>query len=132
MRKILWAVALLGYSVVSSADNAVMPVMVGGEADLDACSSVGVVSGLAPRGDGFLAVRTGANASYKLVDKLLEGQQVLMCNTSADGKWYGIVYAQGNKDLDCGLSSPISPEQPYQGKCKSGWVSARWIKQVAG
>ena len=132
MRKILWAFALLGYSVVSSADNAVMPVMVGGEEDLDACSSVGVVSGLAPRGDGFLAVRTGANASYKLVDKLLEGQQVLICSTSADGKWYGIVYAQGNKDLDCGVSSPISPEQPYQGKCKSGWVSGRWIKQIVG
>lgn len=132
MRKILGAIALLGYSVVSSADNAVMPVMVGGEEDLDACGSVGVVSGLAPRGDGFLAVRTGANASYKLVDKLLEGQQVLMCSTSADGKWYGIVYAPENKDLDCGVSSPISPAQPYQGKCKSGWVSGRWIKQIAG
>jgi len=132
MRKILGAVALLGYSVVSSADNAVMPVIVGGEAELDACGSVGVVSGLAPRGDGFLAVRTGANASYKRVDKLLEGQQVYMCSTSADGKWYGIVYAQGHKDLDCGVSSPISPAQPYQGKCKSGWVSKRWIKHLVG
>ena len=42
MRKILWLVALLGYSVVSSADNAVVPVMVGGEADLDACGGLGV------------------------------------------------------------------------------------------
>ena len=66
---------------------AVVPVMVGGEADLDACGGVGVVSGLAPHGDGFLAVRSGTNASYKLVDKLLEGQQVLMCSTSADDKW---------------------------------------------
>lgn len=132
MRNILWAVALLGYSVVSSADNTVMPVMVGGEADLDACTSVGVVSGLAPRGDGFLAVRTGANARYKLVDKLPEGHYVYMCSTSADGKWYGIVYAQGNKELDCGISTPINPAQPYQGKCKSGWVSGRWIKHMAG
>jgi hypothetical protein len=130
MGKILCAVVFLLYALPSTAGN-VMPVMVGGEADLDACSSIGVVSGLKQGGDGFLAVRAGASASYKLVDKLLEGQKVFICSSSSDNKWYGIVYAQGDEQ-DCGVSSPISPSQPYKGKCKSGWVSERWIKQIAG
>lgn len=132
MGKILFALALLSYSLVSFADNVAMPVMVGGEDEMDACASIGVVSGLKPGGDGFLAVRTGTNASYKQLDKLLEGQQVFICDSSSDGKWYGIVYSQRSEQVDCGVSSPISPAQPYKGQCKSGWVSKHWIKQIAG
>jgi len=36
-----------------------VPVMVGGEPDMDACPSGGTVTGLDPRGDGFLSVRSG-------------------------------------------------------------------------
>jgi hypothetical protein len=132
MGTILLAFALLCYSFICIADNAVIPVMVGGEAEMDACASIGVVSGFKPGGDGFLAVRAGTSASYKLLDKLLEGQHVFICGSSSDGKWYGVVYSQGSEYVDCGVSSPISPAQPYNGLCKSGWVSKHWIKQVAG
>jgi len=132
MRRILLAFALLSYSVISIADNVGSPIMVGGDDDLDACASLGVVSGLAADGDGFLAVRSGANADYKLLDKLQNGQEVFVCNTSSDSKWFSIIYTKGQKDIDCGVASPISPAQPYQGKCSSGWVSKRWIKIIAG
>jgi hypothetical protein len=44
----------------------------------------------------------------------------------------GIIYTKGPKDMDCGIASPISPAQQYQGKFNSGWISKRWIKIIAG
>lgn len=131
MRNIFLAIALLGSSSLSFADNPAMPIMVGGEEGLDACTSLGVVSGLDPEGDAFLAVRAGADAQYKLLDKLPEGKQVHICSTSPDGKWLGVVYSR-KKGQDCGVSKSISPAQPYKGKCKSGWVSIHWVKVIAG
>lgn len=133
MRKILGVIFLLLSinSVVNAADNTGTPVMVGGDEGLDACTSLGVVSGLDPEGDAFLAVRAGANANSKMLDKLPEGKQVHICSSSPDGKWLGIVYSR-KKGTDCGVSSPITPAQPYKSKCKSGWVSTRWIKVIAG
>lgn len=130
MYRVLFATLLLICSFRIAADNVVTSVIVGGN-NLDACPSLGVVSGLKPEGNGFLAVRSGANAKYALIDKLLEGQKVFICNTSTDGNWFGVVYSHENID-DCGVSSPVTPAQPYKGKCKSGWVNAHWIKVLAG
>ena len=105
--------------------------MVGGSDDLDACPSYGVVSGLKSKKNGFLVVRSGSNIIFQKIDKLQEGQKVFICETSTDRNWFGIVYSHNNAN-DCGISSPISPTQPYKGKCKSGWVNARWIKLLAG
>lgn len=115
----------------AAADVIGVPVMVGGEENLDACTGLGIVFGLNPQGDNFLAVRSGKNSRYALVDKLYESQQVFICQTSVDGKWLGVVYSH-NKNDDCGVNSPINPAQVYSGKCKSGWVYGRWIKIVAG
>lgn len=117
-------------SVTNAGDNTATPVMVGAVEDLDACTGLGVVSGLDPEGDAFLAVRAAANANAKMLDKLPEGKKVHICDTSPDGKWLGIVYSR--KGIDCGVNSPIRPAQPYKGRCHSGWVSARWIKVIAG
>ena len=132
MRKILSVIFLL-FSInlaVSAGDNTATPVMVGGTEDLDACTSLGVVSGLDPEGDAFLAVRAAANSSAKVLDKLPEGKKIHLCDSSPDGKWLGIVYTK--KGIDCGVSSPIRPAQPYKGRCHSGWVSVRWVKVIAG
>ncbi len=131
MYRFFFAIFLLSSSFLTGADNVVMPVMIGGDNNLDACPSLGVVFNLNPNGDGFLAVRSGANTSYPLIDKLPEGQHVNICNSSIDGNWLGVVYS--NSDVnDCGLSRPVSPVQPYKGKCKSGWVNSRWINVIAG
>ncbi|MCK9621349.1 MAG: hypothetical protein M0R47_12530 [Methylobacter sp.] len=118
-------------SSAATADVIGIPVMVGGEKNLDACTGLGIVFGLNPQSDNFLAVRSGTNSRYALIDKLYEGQQVFICQTSADGKWLGVVYSH-NKNADCGVNSPINPAQVYSGQCKSGWVYGRWIKIVAG
>lgn len=57
-------------SVTNAGDNTATPVMVGAVEDLDACTGLGVVSGLDPEGDAFLAVRAAANANAKMLDKL--------------------------------------------------------------
>lgn len=131
MYRVLFAIILLISSFRIAADNVATPVMVGGNDNLDACPSLAVVSGLKPEGDRFLAVRSEANAKSALIDKLQEGQKVFICNTSTDANWFGVVYSHGNVD-DCGVSSPVNPAKAYKGKCKSGWVNARWIKLLAG
>ena len=118
---------LLLISFWSIADS----VTIGGNDDLDGCPSLGLVSGFKSKRNGFLAVRTGPNAKYAILDKLNAGQKVFICDTSKDGNWFGIVYSHRAID-DCGVSSPINPARPYKGKCKSGWVNARWIKVLAG
>lgn len=131
MYRVLFTIFLLISSSLIAADNLAMPVIVGSDDYLDACPSLGVVSGLKSKGDGFLAVRSGASTKYALIDKLQNDQKVFICNTSKDGNWYGVVYSQGDVD-DCGVTSPVYPAQPYKGKCKSGWVNAHWIKLLAG
>ena len=131
MYRVLFTILLLISSFRIAADNVAMPVIVGSDDNLDACPSLGVVSSLNAKREGFLAVRSGASTKYALIDKLQKGQKVFICNTSKDGNWYGVVYSHENVD-DCGVSSPVNPAQPYKGKCKSGWVNAHWIKLLAG
>jgi hypothetical protein len=114
-------------SMAHAADS--VPVMVGGETDLDACSSVGVVTGLKADGDGFLAVRAGPSAAYPMLAKLHNGHQVFMCQSQSG--WIGIVYTPGG-GLDCEVASVIAKRQAYRGRCASGWVHSNFIKLVAG
>lgn len=107
------------------------PVMVGGDPEYDACGSSGVVVGLKSGGDGFLAVRQGPSAQAEQIDQLYEGNEVSMCDDSPDGRWTGIVYSR-DPAINCGVGSPITPKQSYQGRCQSGWVSSRWLKLTAG
>jgi hypothetical protein len=131
MCRVLFTIFLLISSFHIVADNLATPVIVGSDDNLDACPSLGVVSGLNPKRDGFLAVRSGASTKHALIDKLQKGQKVFICSTSKDGNWYGVVYSHGDVD-DCGVTSPVNTAQPYKGKCKSGWVNAHWIKLLAG
>ncbi len=117
-------------SVLSGAvagDNSV-PVRVGGEAEFDACGSVGAVYRLNPNGDNFLAVRSGPGSAHVMIDKLYSNEQVFLCDQN--GAWMGIVY--GRDTADCGVGSPIADRQPYAGQCASGWVHSRYIKVIAG
>lgn len=108
-------------------DNGVA-VHVGGEAELDACGSVGEVHRLNPDGDNFLAVRSGPGSAHAMTDKLYSKAQVYICDEN--GAWVGIVY--GPENADCGVTSPIADRQAYSGSCASGWVHGHYIKLIAG
>lgn len=105
------------------------PVMVGGDPDLTACRAFGLVRGLKPGGDGFLALRSGPSANARMIDKLWEMDGVHLCDEAAG--WFGVVVYPPNPMLDCGVSDVLMPRQPYSGPCKTGWVSKNFIEIVA-
>ena len=125
----LATVIFSGLSETTSAQNYGVSVMVGGEAEYDACSSTGRVAGLNSNGDNFLAVRKGPAGSHQMIDKLYTGATVYMCDT--EGNWIGVVYST-NGNQDCGVSSPIARKQAYSGSCRSGWVHQKYIAPLAG
>jgi hypothetical protein len=105
-----------------------VPVIVGKVAEYDACMSSGAVKGLDPHGDGFLAVRARPGSQYQMIDKLLEGQNVFVCDER--GQWLGVVYTRGNQD--CGVTSALNKPTPYPGPCLAGWVHRNFINITAG
>ena len=123
MRRVIGLSALV-LMTVAYADKSV-PVMVGGNADFDACGSWGKVQGLDIRGEGFLAVRKGPGSKYRMIDKLHNGDGVWFCDSR--GKWVGVIYGK-----NCNVSSPIVQRKPYNGSCKSGWAFEKWLVLTAG
>ena len=108
------------------------PVMVGGVPDLDACLSDGQVTGLNPRGDNFLSVRSHPSTSAREIARLRPGQIVDACDETADGAWTGVIFSPPGRELDCGTGTPAPRHQAYRGPCASGWVSSRFLKIIAG
>lgn len=104
-----------------------VPVMVGGNDDLDACTSVGIVK--SADGVGGAHIWAGPSDEHLIFGFLPDGDRVWICGY--EGDWIGIVFPSA-KGESCEVSSPINPEQPYQGKCKSGWIRKSDIKAVAG
>ena len=109
-----------------------MPVKVGSDGpQMDACGIYAEVGNFDPSGEDYLSVRDAPDASTKERDRLAEGKGVSIC-ASANG-WSGIVYAGEGQDLaECGVGSPVASEQNYTGPCRSGWVSSRYLRQIAG
>lgn len=126
------AAALLIATTAAPAATPDRPVRIGTAApDLDACLSQGEVVGLNPDGDNFLTVRAGPGRDARDIGRLGPGHVVNVCQ-SANG-WLGIVYGPaGRLDEDCGVGSPVRRPRDYRGPCLSGWVSARYIRVVAG
>lgn len=119
------AVLILTAGTALAGEPAV-PVMVGGDPDIDACS-FGEVQGLNPDGDNFLALRAAPSAEGQLLAKLTEGQNIWLCDQT--GPWIGVVVHDAT---GCGFGSPIPEARPYDGLCESGWAHRYWIRQIAG
>jgi hypothetical protein len=68
--------AIVAGSVSAESARIDAAIMIGGEEDLDACSSTGEVTGLDPSGDGFLSVRSGPGGRpYREIDRLFNGNR---------------------------------------------------------
>lgn len=111
-----------------------VPVVINHSAEGDDPCKYGVVYNLDPNGDGFLAVKAGPGLQYERIDKLYNGEQVIICGDK--GEWYAIVYTkthQGGNDMrDCNVEKNWPMTLPYTGPCRSGWSDQRWIKQTSG
>jgi hypothetical protein len=120
-------------TISESISNLSTPVRYGGEDVLDACAANSIVVSLNPHGDNFLAVKAGPSLKAKRIDKLGPAAEVYPCDSSADGQWVGIVYdGDGKWTARCGVTSAVTPRQRYKGPCQSGWVSAKYLKLIAG
>ena len=53
-----------------------LPIVIEADPNFDACGANGVVEGLDPSGDGFLAVRSEPGSKYREIDRLYNGAQV--------------------------------------------------------
>jgi hypothetical protein len=114
------ALALTSLSLAALAQQPNVPVLAGGEADYDACGSQGVVRGLDPGGDGFLAVRGGPSSKHGMIVNLCDQR----------GSWLGVVYS--HETMDCGVGTPWPRRQVYSGPCRSGWVYKKFVTDFAG
>src|SRR5687768_9147279 len=111
------ALLLLSASTASAQNAERMPrIGIAGD-DLDACLSVGEVTGLNPRGDNYLAVRAEPSARGREKDRLGPGRWIWLCDEA--GEWLGVVYSgdPADKPGDCGVGSPVETERPYVGRC---------------
>jgi hypothetical protein len=128
-----FASGLLMLAFVAAAAKPDVPVIVGAEEELDACGSWAEVSGLNPKGDGFLAVRGGPGSDYPMRDRLRTRDAFFVCDVSRDGKWMAIVYPRKRQTADaCNVSGAIPKAREYRGPCASGWVNAAWVRILAG
>lgn len=73
-----------------------------------ACYATSRVTGLAPSGDGFLAVRSGPGTEYAKIDELREGDVVEIIDIQGD--WRAVRYDDG----------------------RLGWAHGRWLADLAG
>ena len=104
-------------------------VTVGGDKSRAGCPKSGVVTGLTSK--GALSVRSGPGTASERIDRLANGKHLFICDWSAGGDWVGVVYP-GAAGVDCGVSKSVGRAQPYAGACRSGWVSSKYVKPIAG
>jgi hypothetical protein len=130
----LLAAATLPLASLQAAPPAAKPVMTGLDgAEFDACGSHGQVRGLREDGDNFLSVRAAPGTAAAETDRLKNGATVILCDSSKDGKWSGVVYpAAGQTAATCATSSPVPSQTAYAGPCRSGWVASTFVAVTAG
>ena len=109
-----------------------VPVRVGAQSELNACTSIG-------HGKAALNVRAAPSASARATAKLDRTHLVWICEQRDGAKWYGIVYgaaavSHGKDGIPpaCGVADPIAKPKAYRGPCKSGWVPAAAVEMIAG
>lgn len=104
-----------------SAGPDIKQVMIGGEADLDACGIYAATTGVAP----LLAM---PDPDAEILATLDEGSTLWVCGEEA--AWSAVVIeAEGQS---CGVATPIAERQPYAGPCRQGWVATRLLSGLAG
>ena len=131
----LWSLAGLAVagalglcSPAAAQERLAVPIVIGGDTETDPCGYA-EVRGLDPQGDGFLAVRDGPGTGYAMLEQLHNGDHVFVCADDGGG-WLGIVYPADGPD--CEVGTPWPEQAAYSGPCRSGWVSRKWVKMLAG
>lgn len=108
-----------------------VPVRVGElGASFAACGAFGTTRNLAA--GGTLPVRAAPFESAAEAGRIGAGARFFICTRSHDQRWMGVVYDEsGALSEGCGVYAPVTSRRPYQGPCRSGWISSAFVKLVA-
>lgn len=102
------------------------PVLIGMDAELDACPSLAEISSTKS-----VALHARPSLESKPIIMLKPKQHVYLCDGSKPTPWIGVVVPLNDK-VDCGVSSAIKKPTAYQGPCKSGWIKQSEFEVIAG
>jgi hypothetical protein len=123
MKRILICVAASSLASSAVAQPPRVPVPLTAAEDYGPCSTA-VVGNLAGTG-ASLAVRSGPSARHRALARLANGANVFAC--VRQGNWFGIVFAPGSGQVDCGVVQPRRVNAFYSGPCRSGWVHEHYL-----
>lgn len=102
-------------------------------ANFNACNAAGTSRHLDAAAGERIQVRAAPFDVAAETGSIPAGARFFICSRSHDQRWLGIVYEDaGTLAPTCGVSRPAPEKSVYQGPCRSGWVSAAFVKQIAG
>jgi hypothetical protein len=108
-----------------------VPIVIGGDKQINACAATGEVGGLDSQGSGFLSVQTGPDRAYRKIDRLFNGNKIYICDQI--GSWYSVIYSESRElTQECGVGKPRETRQAYTGPCRYGWAEMRYIRPISG
>jgi hypothetical protein len=101
--------------------------------NFSACNAVGTSRHLNPAAGERLQVRAAPFDVAAEAGAIPAGARFFICSRSIDQRWLGVVYEEaGTLNPSCGVSRPAAAKRNYDGPCRSGWVAAAFVKQIAG
>jgi hypothetical protein len=111
-----------------------LPVRIGElGANFNACNAAGMVRTQEGAAGDPLQVRAAPFEAAAEIGTIAADTRFFICTRSHDQRWLGVVYDEaGTLAPACGVSRPVTARRAYDGPCRSGWVSAAFVKQIAG
>ena len=98
-----------------------------------ACAAAGTTRNLDAAAGAKLEVKAAPFENSAATGAIPAGGRFFVCTRSHDQRWLGVVYDEaGALGPGCGVSNPLPARRSYEGPCRSGWVSAAFVKLVAG
>jgi hypothetical protein len=105
-----------------------IPVMIGGQEASEGCAGTATIS---IRAGTRLNVRAGPGLTHPVIARLSDGQRVSICQRREG--WVGVlVLRTGPGASDCQASDAGPKPMPYAGPCASGWITAKYVRMLAG
>ena len=101
--------------------------------NFNACNLAGTTRSLDAAAGDRLEVKAAPFEAAAETGAVAAGTRFFICTRSHDQRWLGIIYEEaGTLSAACEVSRPVASRRPYEGPCRSGWVSSAFVKQIAG
>lgn len=117
-------------TVQAAADVAPRPVMMGGDASLDACAGLSVI-----KPGRVVLIRNAPDQNAEIEASLPEGTALWVCEEEgAPEGWTGVAFDTPDGPQTCeGPSSPSADKVPVPAVCQSGWAQfGDDVENIAG